>query len=263
MVAIWVKRLSKNTSLGFDKDTIQNHLQRLLYHCYPPQCINCDALLLNDFSLCPACRACVAFIQGKVCRFCGVEIIGYTDELTDICDACLTNPRPWDKGRAVFYYTDVGQRLVLAFKYADRLDLIHMYADWMLSVADPLLCDDPVFVPIPLHPIRQLKRKYNQAAVLAHSVAQKTKCDYVGDVLERTKHTPKLNHFTDCERFDLLVDSIRVRANRCACITGRAVVLLDDVMTSGATLSAATRVLYQAGAKNVSILVLARAASPL
>jgi predicted amidophosphoribosyltransferase len=168
--------------------------------------------------------------------------------------------RPWSQGRAVFVYKENGRRIVLQLKHGDRTDLARPAGQWMAGVAGPLLRDDTVIVPVPLHWTRLLTRRYNQAALLAQWLGAAVKRPVVPDALIRLRRTHKLDDHGRDARFALMQGVIVPHLRRGQRIRGRSVLIVDDVMTSGATLAAATEAAHAAGATEVCVLHLARVA---
>jgi len=236
-------------------------MQGVLRLVFPPQCISCGTLVEQDFGLCGACWRDTPFVQGTICDTCGAPLPGEADGTLALhCDDCLAIARPWRRGRAALIYRDNARRLVLALKHGDRLDLARPAGAWMAGVAVPLLRDDTVIVPVPAHPLRLLRRRYNQAAVLAREVAKLTGRPRVPDLLRRVRMTQVQEGMGRDQRFANLAGAIRPGRSATARLGGRPVMLVDDVMTSGATLAAATEACHAAGASRVDVVVLARVA---
>lgn len=222
---------------------------------YPPECVLCRAATGSDFGLCPDCLIETPFLTGPVCDCCGVPVLTDGAETIPACDDCIALPRPWTQARAVFRYTGQARRLVLALKHGDRLDLARAAGPWMARVAGGLSQADTVVVPIPLHPWRQFRRRYNQAAELGRAVSRETGLPYAPDALRRNRHTPSLDHRTRDDRVAVMVGAISADPSE---ISGKHILLVDDVMTSGATLAAAADAALGAGARRVDCVVLAR-----
>lgn len=231
---------------------------------YPPQCLNCGAGVAEDGALCPECWRDTEFIGSCACSRCaaplpGDGIDGPADDASLLCDDCLTTPRPWRRGRAAAVYAGTGRALVLALKHGDRPDLAPALGQWLARAAGPLVRPGMVVVPVPLHPRRMLARKYNQAALLGAQVARVHGLRQVPAALVRTRHTPMQDHGSVGDRAANVEGALAVPSRMQPAIAGRAILLVDDVMASGATLSAAARALTEAGSGPVSVAVLARA----
>ena len=150
--------------------------------------------------------------------------------------------------------------MVLAFKHGDRLDLARPAAQWLHRAAQPILHKDMLVAPIPLHWFRLIKRRYNQSAMLSAGLARLAVLDHCPDLLQRCRHTPSQEGRDRDARFANLSAALRVHPRRMARVDGRHILLVDDVMTSGATFAAAAEACVAAGAVSVSILALARVA---
>jgi ComF family protein len=235
-------------------------LQAALQVLYPPQCISCAEPVLTDFGLCGDCWRETPFIAGLVCDRCGIPLPGGVPGETAVCDDCMAIARPWGRGRAALIYRDNGRKLVLALKHGDRLDLARPAADWLVRAAQPILQPDLLVVPVPLHWSRLIRRRYNQAALLSKGLAMRAGLDHCPDALQRLRSTGSQENRTRDGRFANMAGALRVPSRRRALVAGRAVLLVDDVMTSGATFAAGTEALMQAGAASVDVLCLARVA---
>ena len=176
-----------------------------------------------------------------------------------LCDACTDKPFPFRRARAACLYNDASRDIILRFKHGDRLDLTPMLVRWLERSAGDLIDDADVLVPVPLHPFRLLSRRYNQAAELARPLASLRGKAFLPDALQRIRRTPRQAK-SAAERRANLRNAFAVTASGRKRIDGRRVVLIDDVLTSGATASACAQVLLDAGALSVDIAVLARAA---
>jgi predicted amidophosphoribosyltransferase len=227
---------------------------------YPSRCTLCGVTVDSDFGLCGPCWRDTPFISGLVCDACGVPLPGEAGTQAEFCDECLTHARPWSRGRAALLYQENGRRLVLALKHGDRHDVIRPAAKWLARAAAPLLQPDTLLAPVPLHWTRMLRRRYNQSALLVQALARETGQPHCLDLLHRTRRTQSLNGLDRAARHAMLSDAIRVNPARRALIVDRPVLIVDDVMTSGATLSAAAQAAFAAGAQDVCILTLARVA---
>ena len=231
----------------------------LIHTLYPPQCICCTELVEDDFALCPACWKDTPFITGLTCDLCGTPLPGESDTAVS-CDDCLALARPWEQGRAALLYKGNARDLILKLKHADRMDLAPAAARWLHRAARPLLRPGMIVAPVPLHWFRLIRRRYNQSALLSARLAALANLPHCPDLLIRTRRTPPQDHKDRDARFRNLTGSIRAHPRRLHLLKDRDVLLIDDVMTSGATLAAASEACLAAGATRVSVAVLARVA---
>jgi len=235
-------------------------MQAALHLIYPPQCIACDALVTTDFGLCGACWRETPFITGLVCDSCGTPLPGDDADEVAHCDDCMTIARPWSQGRAAMVYKDRARDLVLQLKHSDRIDLARPCGEWLARAAAPILRPGMLVAPVPLHWFRLFRRRYNQAALLSAEVARRARLDHAPDLLRRIRSTGSQEGRDRDNRFANLVDAMQLHPRSANRVTGRHILLVDDVMTSGATLSAAAEACLAGGAAGVSVLCLTRVA---
>ena len=233
--------------------------QTALRVLYPSKCVSCGERVESDFGLCGPCWRDTPFIEGLCCDSCGVPLPGESDE-TEHCDACRSIARPWSRGRAAFVYRGNGRKLVLGLKRGDRHDIVRPAALWLARAAQPLLRENTLIAPIPLHWTRLLKRRFNQSALLAQALARRIDAAFCPDLLIRSVRTESLEGKSFEARFSTLGGAINAHPKRRHRMVGRHVLLVDDVMTSGATMAAAAEACFAAGACEVSALTLARVA---
>lgn len=238
-------------------------MQAALHLLYPPQCISCGELVETDFALCGPCWRDTHFIAGLVCDLCGTPLLGEDDGHPVQCDDCMQTPRPWRRGRSVVLYRDTARRLILGLKHGDRTDLARPFGQWMARAARPLLAPETLIAPVPMHRWRLIRRRYNQAALLSARLAAETGLDHCPDLLIRRRATESQEGKGADDRFANLAGAIVAHPKRGPLAKGRPVLLVDDVMTSGATLAAATEAVLAAGAAAVSVVTLARVAKDL
>lgn len=235
-------------------------LQTAVSLIYPPRCITCGDVVESDFGLCGACWRDTSFLGGMICDGCGVPLSAGGHGAVHHCDACMQAPPPWVQGRSAVIYKDTGRKLVLALKHGDRQEMARPAGLWMANMMRGCAVgSNTLVVPVPLHWSRLVKRRYNQSALLAKSVAKKLDLVWCPDALVRVRRTASLEGMGHGARFEILKNAITAHPRRGARMHSKPVLLIDDVMTSGATLMACTQACLAAGSGPVRVLTLARA----
>ena len=227
----------------------------------PPRCLRCGTSVDRPGALCGDCWEAIRFLAPPMCVTCG-----YPFELSPaespICGACAKRPPAFDRARAVMAYDDASRDLILGFKHADRTEGASAYAGWMLRAGADILPDAELVVPVPLHPWRLLRRRYNQAALLAQALGKRTGTAVAPDILVRRRNTVSQGRMSTAGRWRNVQGAFAVRPRGESRIAGRRVLLIDDVLTTGATLEACARACRRAGAAGVDVLTLARVVRP-
>lgn len=222
----------------------------------PPTCPSCHVRVDRPHALCPACWSRLRLIGAWRCRSCGIPFeLDAGDPM--ICAGCSADPPPWDRARAAVVYDEGARDLILAFKHGDRTDLAPTLARMMAGAAPDLLDAADLVAPVPLHWMRLAARGFNQAALLSARLAALAETPHAPTALKRRKRTEKLVAVSAANRRRRLAGAILPRSG--LALEGRRVLLIDDVMTSGATLAACARALKNAGAGAVDALCFARA----
>lgn len=235
-------------------------MQAVLRLVYPPRCMSCNESVTENGMLCGKCRKETEFIDGLVCDLCGLPQLGMADDESIICDDCRVIMRPWQRGRSALTYSGTARRLVTSFKHGDRVELAEPLGRWLARAIAPIRSPRMLVVPVPVHWTRLVTRRFNQSALLSQVVADATGAEVLPDALIRRRRTRSQDGMTRAERFANIANSITARPGAAGAIEGRDVLLIDDVMTTGATLAAATEALHCAGANRVCIGVVARVA---
>lgn len=230
---------------------------RLLDLVLPPQCLACGDLVASHGVLCPACWETVTFLTPPQCAICGIPF-PFEMEPGTICAACARQRPPYGRARAAMTYAETSRKLLIAFKHADRTDATAAYGRWLLRAGAELLDDADLVVPVPLHWTRLLARRYNQAALLAQKVAGAAGLPFAPRLLRRRRRTASQGHMSPTQRRTNVQGAFIVTEKARSSFAGKRVLLVDDVMTTGATAEACARALTRAGAAGVDVLTLAR-----
>ncbi|KAB7614603.1 ComF family protein [Amylibacter sp. SFDW26] len=221
----------------------------------------CGVETENERGLCQSCWVDTHFATGQVCDSCGVPVPEGEQDVIH-CDSCLSFPPAWDQGRCSVLYVGAGRKLALLLKHSDRLDLVPEMIKWMYASCASLLDENTVIIPVPLHRFRLLRRRFNQAAVLAQKLGNLSGDIVHVDALRRIKPTKTQKNMCRDERFKNLDQSMILNPRFKDRLKGKSVLLVDDVMTTGATLSACAEICRAAGAKKVNVVTFARVARP-
>jgi ComF family protein len=222
----------------------------------PPCCLVCRARVGAHHLLCPACWREVHFIRPPLCDVLGIPLPFDTGGRT-VSAAAVAHPPAYDRGRAVAHYSGAMRTLVHQLKYADRHDGRTLLARWLAEAGRDLLPGIDVILPVPLSRLRLLRRQFNQAAVLAGELSRQTGVPMDPLLLARTRSTRSQVGMTREQRRRNVAGAFRVPERRRARLAGRHVLLVDDVVTTGATVDACARTLKRAGAARVDVLALA------
>lgn len=207
--------------------------------------------------LCPVCWGGLAFLAAPLCDACG-RPFPFSVETGALCGACLRARPDWDRARAALVYDDRSRRLILGFKHADRTDAASAFGRWLARAGRDLTQTADMIVPVPLHPFRLWRRRYNQAALLALAVGRMCGKPVKVDLLRRLRATPPQGRLGRAERARNVEGAFALRKGAALGIQGKRVLLVDDVLTSGATAGACARLLKAHGAQAVDLLTLAR-----
>jgi ComF family protein len=229
----------------------------------PPQCPVCGTLVDAAGRLCALCFGRMSFITAPLCQGCGVPFATMADAgPTGRCLACMLRPPRFARARAALRYDEAARRLILPLKHGDRTELARILAGMMARAGSTLLAEADLLVPVPLHRRRLASRRYNQAALLAGLLARASGRPWLAQSLTRNRATVPLGELGASDRYRTVAGAFGVPTPRAEALEGRRILLIDDVMTSGATASACAAALLAAGAQAVDVLVAARVPDP-
>jgi ComF family protein len=222
----------------------------------PTLCVACREPVDGD-GVCAGCWAKLSFIAPPFCPRLGIPFV-YDPGSDMLSMEAIANPPAYARARAAVRYDDVARTLVHALKYQDRTDLAPAMGRWMARAGHELLDDADVLVPVPLHWRRAWGRRYNQSGALARVIERQTGVRMAPEALRRIRPTEQQIGLSRTQRASNVQGAFKVATDRQSLIAGRRVVLVDDVLTSGATVDACARALLRAKAASVDVLVFAR-----
>lgn len=223
----------------------------------PSTCLTCDRFVDRQGGCCPQCWGQLRFVTKPFCPVMGTP---FSIDMGDnfLSAEAIANPPPFDKLRTVLLYDDLARKLVSSIKYSDRADLLRWVANWMNVAGSEVIDEVDAIIPVPLHPSRLRKRRFNQAGELAQRLARLNDKEFMPEVLIRRKPTRQQVGLSERERARNVSGAFAVPEEMKINLKGKRVLLIDDVYTTGATAKAATRALKRGGASHINVLVFAK-----
>ena len=237
-------------------------LRLVLDVALPPLCPSCREPLGDGVGLCAACWSKLSMIEPPYCARLGIPF-AYDPGPGLLSMEAIANPPAYDRARAAVRYDDIARALVHAYKYGDRLDLAPLMGRWMARAGRELFDGADGLIPVPLHWRRLWARRFNQSAALAAAISAIGGVPILHTGLKRVRATAQQVGLSKPQRADNVQGAFRVPTDAKADIKGRRLILVDDVLTSGATADTCARALLRAGAAHVDVLVFARVVAPV
>lgn len=237
-------------------------LHRLADIIVPPVCLACRSPLADHDSLCADCWRQIDFIRPPLCDRMGLPL-PFDAGPGAISAAAAAHPLAYDRARAVARYEGAMKQMVHGFKYHDRQEATHLLGRWLAGAGGELLTDADLLIPVPLYRLRLLHRRFNQSAVLARELSRLTGVPFDPFVLTRQRRTRPQVGLTHDQRRANVRGAFAIAQGAAAAVEGANVVLIEDVVTTGATVEACARTLRKAGAARVDVLALALVTNPL
>lgn len=233
---------------------INSYLEQAVDFVLPARCVMTGEPVERQGMLSPRIWGALNFIASPQCECCGVPF--EFDMQAALCANCLDYPPEFDTARSALRYDDESRGLILGFKHGDQTLSVKAFMPWMIAAGADMLGACDLIVPVPLHYWRLVSRRYNQSALIADELAHKTGKPAAIELLKRTRATPPQGYLKARERRKNVRKAFAVNPD--VDITGKNIVLIDDVLTSGSTVNECTKVLKKAGAARVDVLTLAR-----
>lgn len=223
----------------------------------PAVCVSCGTLITRHNLLCPQCWSGLHLIAPPLCDRLGIPLPGYEGEGPHISMQAQSNPPLFSRARAAAHYGGIMRRLIVRFKFEDKHEPLPLFVRLMLEAGRELFADAGLLVPVPLHRLRLLQRRFNQSALIAKGLSRATGIPAAVMALRRRKRTAAQVGLSQEARRANVADAFAVSRGGRKAVRGRNVVLIDDVITTGATANACARALLDAGASRVDVLAIA------
>ncbi len=233
---------------------VRNAVRQALNFVFPPLCPYCGERLERAHSVCPKCFGRIRFIGEPRCDWCG-RPFDFKVWGTTLCGKCLTARYAYDKARAAFVYDDFSRAPILQLKHARKTELAGMLTQFLYVAGQELFPETDAIVCVPIHRYRLMKRTFNQAGILARLLAKKIDKPFLAGALKRVRPTKSQGHLSPTNRKRNVANAFRVSKN--VHVKGRSILLIDDVLTTGATVNECAKALKRAGAKSVFVLTVA------
>ena len=242
-------------------------LHKTLNFILPPRCIVTGEIVDSVGILSPEAWAALSFIGDPHCVRCGFpfEFMSEPDfeaNKDNLCGGCVKKPPIYTQARSALVYDDASRDLILGFKHGDQIHNVLCFVPWLERIGSEILKDADFLVPVPLHPWRLIRRRFNQSAIIAKALNQETEIPFILNALRRVRHTPTQGRLRQKERQKNVKNAFDVPTKVRETLRGKHVVLIDDVLTSGATIQECTKALLKNGVGKVSVLTLARVVKP-
>lgn len=199
----------------------------------------------------------MTYISAPFCDVCGFPFEFNAGD-SFVCATCLKQPPAFARARAVFKYDDASRDMILGYKHSDQTNRAPTFANWMSRAGAELINDCDIICPVPLHHKRLIKRRFNQSALLVREIASQVDKPAIHDLLTRKRPTRSQGGLSAKARLRNVQGVFEVTTPRKAQLNGAKVLLIDDVLTTGATVNACSKSLLEGGAIKVDVLTLSR-----
>lgn len=230
----------------------------------PPRCIVSGEIVDQQGMLSPEAWAGLNFIADPQCNRCGFPFDFDDGEINEgnICLGCSKSPPLFNKSRSALVYDDMSRDIILGFKHGDQTESVPSFIPWLMQAGGKIIDKTDYIVPVPLHRFRLIKRRFNQAGLMAQYLSKASHIPVVLDALVRKRATETQGHLNSNERKKNVKNAFNVHPGYVDEFNGKTILLIDDVYTTGATIQECTKVLLKAGASSVNVLTLARVVTP-
>ena len=232
----------------------------------PPRCPVTGDIVDHPGMVSPAAWSSLRFVSEPQCDCCGLPFDVLSEAVLPddqtLCGSCLADPKPYHQARSSLVYDDASRSLILAFKHGDQTHLTVTFAPWLKTAARSMIDTADVIIPVPLHWMRLIRRRYNQSALLGHALGNLAGKPCWPDALIRRKNTPTQGHLNSRQRQENVRKAFVLKPDYADLVRDKRIILIDDVYTTGATVEECVKVLSSAGAQRVDVVTLARVVRP-
>lgn len=244
----------------YDNKIASYALEKSIDFILPPVCPATGEFVEQNGMVSATFWQSLSFINAPFCHKCGAPFShDDNNDATMQCGLCLENEPVYRMGRSALVYNDASRDLILKFKHGDQTHAVKAFFPWLKQAGGALLDQTDTVIPVPLHPFRLVKRRYNQADLMARELIKSyPDITYCADGLKRIRHTQSQGHKKKAERIKNIRQAFAVNPAHLPAVEGKNILVIDDVYTTGATLNECAAILYRHGAAAVDILTLAR-----
>lgn len=224
---------------------------------FPSRCVICECLLDSE-GFCPDCWSKIKWVSEPKCRICGQPFTVEIDSVNSVCAQCFAKLPNFDKAVSVFVYDDFSKKIVLKFKHSDATFLAEILSKLMFRAAILEIESSDLIIPVPIHFMKRLKRKYNQSELLAQKISEISEVKYEPRVLKKIKQTAPQEGLSGSQRRKNVIGSFGIDDKYEYFLKNKRILLIDDVFTTGSTVDECSKILKKHAAKEVFVLTLAR-----
>lgn len=240
------------------KKNIFNISNGLVDFILPPRCIVSGQEVSHQGMVAPEIWSKLDFITDPFCEKCGFPFEFDTGTGMHLCGQCIQKSPVYNRARAALKYNDASRSMILGFKHGDQMHAVRAFMPWLKAAGQDMLMEADVIIPVPLHRWRLIRRRYNQAAILAQRLGQETSIPVLVDALFRTRNTQTQGHLKAGERAKNVRRAFVLNPKYEGDLIGRNIVLIDDVYTTGSTIKECVKALKKAKPARVDVLTIAR-----
>lgn len=237
--------------------TVRNAIKQTVNFILPPRCALSGTVVSAQGELSPDAWSELEFITDPQCKICGVPFDFQIDTEME-CASCLKKRPLYERARAALIYNDHSRNIILRFKHADQMHILHSFMPWVMRVGEELISEADLIIPVPLHRFRLLKRRYNQAAVMSQYLSRMTGKEWSYNLLCRKRMTKSQGFMKPEERQKNVREAFIIPLAQQDKLDGKNILLIDDVYTTGATVNECVKTLLKYGAKEVNVLTIAK-----